>query len=181
MLPLSAEHWYIAYTLPRHEKAISLRLKAVGVACYVPLYLETRTWSGRSVKLELPLFPCYVFARTVPQDRYRLLSTPGLIRLLAVNGSPVLFPDEEMDALQSALRSGKARPCSLQSSGNRIRLKSGPFAGLEGTIQRHNGKRKLLVTLDQISSSMLLDIDVAEAQLLVSSVKVQTRDSVGNL
>jgi transcription antitermination factor NusG len=161
----AAEHWHIAYTLPRHEKAIALRLKVEEIPCYVPLYSETRTWKERGVKLELPLFPCYVFAKMLPENRNRLLSAPGVIRLLTVSGAPVVFPDEEMDALQSALRSWRARPCPFHSSGKRIRLKSGPFAGLEGTILRRKGKRKLIVTLDLIDSSMLLDIDAADAQL----------------
>jgi transcription antitermination factor NusG len=161
----TAAHWYIAYTLPRHEKAIALRLKVEEIPCYVPLYSETRAWKERSVKLELPLFPCYVFAKMVPENRTRLLSAPGVIRLLTVSGAPAVFPDEAMDALQSALRGWHARPCPFHSSGKRIRLTSGPFAGLEGTILRRNGKRKLIVTLDLISSSMSLDIDAADAQL----------------
>jgi transcription antitermination factor NusG len=161
----AAEHWHIAYTLPRHEKAIALRLKVEEIPCYVPLYSETRTWKKRGVKLELPLFPCYVFAKTLPENRTRLLSAPGVIRLLTVSGAPLVFPDEEMDALQSALRDWSARPCPFHSSGKRIHLTSGPFAGLEGTILRRNGKRKLIVTLDLINSSMLLDIDAADAQL----------------
>ena len=59
----NAVHWYIAYTLPRHEKAIAQRLKAEEIPCYVPLYSERRTWGQRKVELELPLLPCYVFVK----------------------------------------------------------------------------------------------------------------------
>jgi transcription antitermination factor NusG len=99
------------------------------------------------------------------ETRARLLSAPGVVRLLTVSGAAVVFPDEEMDALQSSLKRWSARPCPFHSSKKRIRLKSGPFEGLEGTILRRNGKRKLIVTLDLINSSMLLDIDAADAQL----------------
>lgn len=161
----TAEHWHIAYTLPRHEKAIALRLKVEQIPCFVPLYSEARTWKERGVKLELPLFPCYVFAKMSPKNRIRLLSAPGVIRLLMACGAPVVFPDEEMEALQSTLKDWSARPCPFHNSGKRIRLTSGPFAGLDGTIQRRNGKRKLIVTLDLINSSMSLDIDAADTQL----------------
>jgi transcription antitermination factor NusG len=161
----TAQHWYIAYTLPRHEKAIAQRLGGEKIPCYVPLYSETRMWRERRVKLELPLFPCYVFAKMHPETKARLLSAPGVVRMLAVSGAPVVFPDEEMDALQSTLSTWSAQPCPFHCSGKRVRLKSGPFAGLEGKIVRRNGKRKLIVTLDRIKSSMLLDIDLADAQI----------------
>lgn len=163
----TVQNWYVAYTLPKHEKAIAQRLRADNITCYVPLYAETRTWRRRRVDLELPLFPCYVFVKMVLKAKARLLSAPGVIRLLTVSGGAVVFPNEEMDALQSSLKRWSARPYPFHSSGKRIRLKSGPFAGLEGTIVRRSGKRKLIVTLDRIRSSMLLDIDVADAQLSV--------------
>jgi transcription antitermination factor NusG len=162
----TAQHWYIAYTLPRHEKAIAQRLSYEQIPCYLPLYSETRMWRQRRVKVELPLLPCYVFVKMHLEIKARLLSAPGVVRLLATSGAAVVFPDEEMDALQSCLKRWSARPCPFHSSNKRIRLKSGPFAGLEGSILRRNGKRKLIVTLDLINSSMLLDIDAADAQLL---------------
>jgi transcription antitermination factor NusG len=163
----AAQHWYVAYTLPRHEKAIAQRLTLEQIPCYVPLYSETRTCRQRRVNLELPLLPCYVFVRMLLEAKSRLLSAPGVIRLLTASGAAVVFPDEEMDALQSSLKRWSAQPYPFPGSGKRIRLKSGPFAGLEGTILRRNGKRKLIVTLDLINSSMSLDIDVADAQVPV--------------
>lgn len=161
----SAERWYIAYTLARHEKAIAQRLSLEAVPCFVPLYSEKRMWRQRRVELTLPLFPCYVFVKMRLEAKTRLLSAPGVVRLLTASGAAVVFSDEEMDALQSLLKKWKARPCPLHSSGKRVRLKSGPFAGLEGTIVQRNGKRKLIVTLDLISSAMLLEVETADTQL----------------
>ena len=161
------QHWYVAYTLPRHEKAIAHRLALEQIPCFVPLYSETRMWRQRKVNLELPLLPCYVFVRMLLEAKSRLLSAPGVVRLLTTSGAAVVFPDEEMDALQSSLKTWSAQPYPFPASGKRVRLKSGPFAGLEGTILRRNGKRKLIVTLDLISSSISLDIDAEDAQVSV--------------
>jgi transcription antitermination factor NusG len=163
----TAQHWYIAYTLPRHEKAIAQRLTGERLSCYVPLYSEARSWKQRRVQLELPLFPCYVFVRMHLEAKTSLLSLPGVVRLLAVSGAAVIFPDQEMEALQASLKRWSARPYPFYCSGKRIRLKTGPFAGLEGTILRRNGKRELIVNLDLIQSSMLLEIDTADAQLCI--------------
>jgi transcription antitermination factor NusG len=160
-----SERWYVAYTLPRHEKAVAQRLGTEHIGSYVPLYSEVRNWRHRKVKVELPLFPGYVFVRMLMADKGRILARPGVIRLLTVNGNMAVFPDHEMLSLQSSLARWNAKPYPFLISGKRIRVKSGPFAGLEGTILRRNGKRKLVVTLDLINSSMVLDLDAAEAQL----------------
>ncbi len=160
-----AEQWYVAYTLARHEKAIAQRLSLEKMPCFVPLYSEIRMWRRRRVELTLPLFPCYIFVKMCFETRARLLSKPGVVRLLTASGTAVVISDEEMTALQTLLKKWKARPSPLHSSGKRIRLRSGPFAGLEGTIVQRNGKRKLIVTLDLISSAMLLDVEASDTQL----------------
>jgi transcription termination/antitermination protein NusG len=157
--------WYVAYTLPRHEKAVANRLVSQKVTSYLPLYSAVRCWNRRRVEVELPLFPGYVFVRMLVSDRIRILSRPGIIRLLSVNGNLAVLPDEEMQRLQSSLALWKAKPYPFLISGKQVRIKSGPFAGLEGTILRRKGKMRLLVTLDLIQSSMLLELDAAETQL----------------
>jgi transcription antitermination factor NusG len=163
----SVQHWYVAYTMPKHEKAIAERLRSDEISCYVPLYSETRTWRQRKVQIDLPLFPCYVFVKMALKTKARLLSAPGVVRLLSASGSAIIFPDEDMDFLQSSLKNWSARPYPFHSSGKRVRLKSGPFAGLQGTIIRRDGMRKLVITLDIINSSMLLDVDISDAQLSI--------------
>jgi transcription termination/antitermination protein NusG len=157
--------WYVVYTLPRHEKAVANRLISQKITSYLPLYSAVRCWNNRRVEVELPLFPGYVFVRMLLSERVRILSRPGIIRLLSVNGNLAVFPDKEMENLQSSLAVWKAKPYPFLTSGKQVRIKSGPFAGLEGTILRRKGKMRLLVTLDLIQSAILLELDAAEAQL----------------
>ena len=160
-----AHHWYIAYTLPRHEKAVAHRLRAQNVHSYVPLYSEVRHWRERRVSIDLPLFPSYVFVRMRITEKGRVMSDPSIIRLLTANGRLSIFPDDTMDSLQASIARWKVRPYPFLVSGRRIRVTSGPFAGLEGTIIRRNGNKKLVITLDPISSSIVLELDSAAARL----------------
>jgi transcription termination/antitermination protein NusG len=157
--------WYAAYTLPRHEKAVADRLIQQKVESYLPLYSAVRFWNHRRMEVELPLFPGYVFVKMFLADRGRILSRPGIIRLVSFSGSPAVLPDEEMERLQSSLMIWKARPYPFLTAGKQVRIKSGPFAGLEGKILRRKGKIRLLVTLELIQSAMVLEVDAAEAQL----------------
>lgn len=158
-------HWYVAYTLLRHEKAVADRLKDQGVETYLPLYSSIRDWNHRRVEVELPLFPGYVFVKMIITDRVRVLAHPGVIRLVGFNGSAVALPDGEVEKLRSSLAFWKAEPYPFLVAGKQVKIKSGPFAGLVGRIIRRKGKMRLIVSLDFIQRAILLEMDAAEAQL----------------
>ena len=161
MLP----HWYAAYTLSRHEKAVAGRLLKEEIEAYVPLYWGVRHWNLRKVKVELPLFPGYVFVKMMITDRVRVLAHPGVIRLVGFNGKAAALSDGEIDTLRSMLAIYRAEPYPYLTPGNQIRIRSGPFMGLEGRIVRRKGKMRLVVSIDLIQRSILLEVDAAEAHL----------------
>src|SRR5882724_3270852 len=98
--------WYAAYTSANHEKRVSGQLGARGVEHFLPLYASLRRWKDRRVKLELPLFPGYVFVHLALCDRLRLLQVPGVARLVGCNGAPTALPTEEIEALKRGLACG---------------------------------------------------------------------------
>ena len=158
-------HWYVAYTLPRHEKSVADRLQSRDVETYLPLYSLVRTWNRRRVEVELPLFPGYVFVKMIITDRVRVLAHPGVIRLVGFNGNAVALPDGEIERLRSSLATWKAEPYPFLTAGKQVKIKSGPFVGFQGRIIRRKGKMRLIVSLELIQSAILLELDAAEAQL----------------
>lgn len=158
-------HWYAAYTLPRHEKAVAGRLHKDEMEVYLPLYCAERRWNLRKVKVELPLFPGYVFVRMLITDRVRVLAHHGVIRLVGFDGKAAALPDGEIEALQSTLATHRAEPYPYLTAGKKIRIRSGPFTGLEGRIVRRKGKMRLVASIDLIQRSILLELDAAEAHL----------------
>ena len=158
-------HWYVAYTLPRHEKVVADRLLDQDVETYLPLYSSVRDWNHRRVEVELPLFPGYVFVKMIITNRVRVLAQPGVIRLVSFNGSATALPDGEVERLRSSLAVWKAEPYPFLAAGKQVRIKSGPFAGMVGRIIRRKGRMRLIVSLDFIQRAIQLEMDVAEAQL----------------
>jgi transcription antitermination factor NusG len=158
-------HWYAVYTLPRHEKSIANHLVRQGLETYLPLYISARKWNRRLVQLELPLFPSYVLVNIVISERVRVLSHPAVVRLVGFNGTAIALPDGEIERLKSLLSVWKAEPYPFLTAGKQIRVKSGPFANLEGQIVRRKGKMRLIVSLQLIQQAIMLEMDAAEAQL----------------
>ena len=158
-------HWYAAYTLPRHEKAVAGRLFKEEIEAYLPLYWAVRRWNLRMVKVEAALFPGYVFVRMLMTDRVRVLAHPGVIRLVGFNGKAAALSDGEIETLRSTLALYRAEPYPYLTAGKKIRIRSGPFTGLEGRIVRCKGKMRLVASIDLIQRSILLELDAAEAHL----------------
>ena len=156
--------WYAAYTLPRHEKAVAEQLNIRQVETYLPLYLSARRWAERRALVQLPLFPGYVFVRLRAGERIRVLDHPGVLRLVTFNGRPAPLPDGEIERLRDALELGKAEPFPFLVPGRRVRVRSGPLAGLEGTILRRKGRMRLVVSVEAIQRSIIFDLDATDLE-----------------
>jgi transcription antitermination factor NusG len=157
--------WYVVCTFARHEKAIADRLRNKAIETYLPLYWAVRSWGPRRAKVELPLFPGYVFVRTEITRKVRVLEQPGVVRFVGLNGKATPLADEDMQKLRTSLRACKAEPYPYLSAGRRVRIKSGPLLGVEGTIVRRKGSVRLIVQIDLIQRAVLLELDAVDAQL----------------
>lgn len=159
--------WYVAYTYPRHEKAVSEQLQLRLVETFLPTYKHTSTWKDRRVKLDLPLFAGYVFTRVPARDRLKVMSVPGVIRMLSYRGRPLPVSDAEIDAIRMCFRSGaKLEPHRYITVGDRVQVREGLFEGLSGIVVRENNKCKLVVSVELIHQSVSLEIEPACLELV---------------
>jgi transcription antitermination factor NusG len=159
------ERWYAAQTCANHEKRVLEQLSQRTVEAYLPLYASVRRWKDRRVRLDLPLFPGYVFVRLALRDRLQVLQTPRVVRLVGFGGQPTALPDQEIDALRQGLtRDMRVEPHPYLKVGRRVRVTTGPLEGLEGTLVRKKNVSRFVISLDLIMRSVAVEIDVAELE-----------------
>jgi transcription antitermination factor NusG len=166
---ITATHplWYAAYTSANHEKRVGEQLGARSVEHFVPLYESVRRWKDRKVRLQLPLFPGYVFVRLSLCDRLRVLQVPGVARLVGFNGLPCALPDSEIRALKAGLSRGvHAEPHPYLTVGRRVRVKSGPLEGLQGIVVRRKNRLRLIITLDLIHRAAAVEVEAADLEAI---------------
>src|ERR1700739_3959425 len=82
-------HWYAVYTCAKREKLVASQFALRGVEHFLPLYQTVRRWSDRRVKLQLPLFPGYLFVFTALRNRLPILTVPGVVRLVSTARHPI--------------------------------------------------------------------------------------------
>jgi transcription antitermination factor NusG len=159
------ERWYALYTCARREKRVAEQLATKGVEHFLPLYTAVRRWKTGRIELQLPLFPGYVLVRQAFRDRLSALQVPGVVRLVGFGSGAEPLDDDEVEALQKGLSTGAAaEPYPFLTVGRGIQVRSGPFQGLEGKLIRRKGRSRLVISLDLIMRSIVVDIDVADIE-----------------
>jgi transcription elongation factor/antiterminator RfaH len=162
--------WYAIHSRSRHEKRIQQYLHSNAVECFLPLYEAVHRWKDRRALVSVPLFPGYLFVRISLEERLRVLTAPGVVRLLSVHGRPIPVPDSEIDVLRNcAARNLKMQPHPYLTVGNKVLVKSGPFADLEGILVRKKGQFRLVVSVNLIARSVALELDRSDIVALSPS------------
>lgn len=157
--------WYATYTRARHEKRVAEQLGDRSIECFLPLYEAVHRWKDRRAKVKLPLFPGYVFVRMPLEARLEVLNIPGVVRFVSFGGQPAALPTFEIETLRCGLTSrSRALPHPYLTIGRRVRVKGGPFAGLEGILKRKKDSLRLVLSVDLIMRSVLLEIDGTEVE-----------------
>jgi transcription antitermination factor NusG len=160
---LSDQHWYAAYTCANHEKRVATELEARTIEHFLPLYGSVRRWRDRRVRLNLPLFPGYVFLRLALRDKFRVLQIPSVVRLVGFNGQPAALSDDEIEVLRGGLKKQlRVEPHPYLTVGRRVRVASGPLAGLEGIIVRKKNHFRFVISLHLIMRSVSVELDDAD-------------------
>jgi transcription elongation factor/antiterminator RfaH len=161
--PDSTPQWYAACTRSNHEKCAATHLEQRSIEHFLPLYDSVRKWKDRRKRLERPLFPGYLFVRIPLQERLRVLVTPGVVRLVAFDNRPAALPDQEIETLRNVLVNGiHSEPHPYLSVGRRVRITRGAFAGVEGMLIRKKGRVRLVLSIDLIRQSAMIEVDSAD-------------------
>jgi len=170
--PESQSFWYAAYTASRHEKTVAEHLRQREIECFLPLYETVRRWNNGRHRVQLPLFPSYVFVRMELRNKLRVLQVPGLVQLVTFQGAPAVLPDTEIETLRGALATGVlAQPYRYLNVGSRVEICNGPLQGMRGILLRHQGQFRVVISVEMIMRSIVVEVDAADV------VAVDRKDS----
>ena len=155
--------WYAAYTRSHHEKCVAEQLQTRTVEHFLPLYETMRKWKDRRKRMKLPLFPGYIFVRIALQERLRVLVVPGVVRLVGFDNQPAALPDNEIEALRSVMGRGlRSEPHPYLTVGRKVRIARGALQGMEGVLVRKKGRVRLVLSIDLIRQSAMIEVDSAD-------------------
>ena len=161
----ASPRWFALYTTPRHEKHVSEMLTQRQIETFLPLYRTTRQWKkSRPVVLELPLFPAYVFVRIARETRGTVLGMPGVLSIVGSARESWPVADADIEAIRLGLQARKIEPHPYLTVGERVRIKAGVMAGVEGILVRKKNDFRVVLTLDAIMRSVAVEVDAEDIE-----------------
>jgi transcription antitermination factor NusG len=160
--------WYAVYTVVRHEKTVNSALSEKNIDTFLPLREVISQWKNRRQRVQFPLFPGYLFVNIPLQDRWDVLNTRGVVRILGVgiSGNPIPIPVEQINAIKSLLESRVGcDPYPYFTQGREVVVANGPLQGVRGRILERRGNYRLVLSIDIIQRSVSVEVDVRDIEL----------------
>ncbi len=155
-------HWYAVYTRPRHEKKVYDQLVENELEVFLPLIKRVRQWKDRKKKVDMPLFPSYLFVHFDYKYRFDILNIKGVVKIINFKGEPAVVPDWQIDSLKKML----TRPEIIHlehyiQPGELVEVLEGPFKGMRGSVKIIKGESRLVVSIEGLMQTVSVDIDAS--------------------
>jgi transcription termination/antitermination protein NusG len=154
--------WLAVHTYPRHEKRVASMLTLKAIDNYLPIVTRLHAWSDRRKKIDLPLFPNYVFVHIHPsaESRVGVLQVPGVVQFVGCGKQIVPIPPEQIENIRTLLANKIALdPYPFLKLGQRVRIRGGALDGVEGVLVRRNGTRRLIISVDSLERSLSMCVE----------------------
>jgi len=152
--------WYALYTRPRHEKKAAELLSEKDFEVYLPLIKKVRQWKNQKKKVDMPLFNSYIFVNFEYNQRFNVLKTHGIVKIINFSGEPAVIPDWQIDSLKRMLDFPETvRLEKYISPGEIVEIVAGPMRGLKGMVNLKKDSKRLILSIDGVFQSISVEID----------------------
>jgi transcriptional antiterminator NusG len=160
--------WYVVHTYAGYENKVkqnmasmvgSLNLEDRVYEVVIPMEDVTDFKNGKRVVVQKKMFPGYLLVRLDMDESvwFHIRNTPGVTGFVGQGAKPMPLSRKEVEQFLAVKPEGvegtptkKARPSTMFSEGESVRVKEGPFADFTGQINEINEdqmKLKVLVNI----------------------------------
>ncbi len=157
------DNWYAVYTRPRAEKQVYLRLVEAGIETFLPLQKTYRVWSDRKKLVEVPLISSYIFVKTKAKAFSVVTKIFGVVRFLTFEGKKAPIPQKQIDNLRLLIDSDAEIEVTTEKfeQGDNVEVVTGSLIGLTGELIKFNGKKRVVVRINNLDQNILVKIPSA--------------------
>jgi transcriptional antiterminator NusG len=161
--------WYVVHTYAGYENKVkqnmasmvaSLNLEDRVYEVVIPMEDVTDFKNGKRVVVQKKMFPGYLLVRVDMDESvwFHIRNTPGVTGFVGSGAKPMPLARKDVETflavkpegVEGAASTKKARPSTMFSEGESVRVKEGPFADFTGQINEINEdqmKLKVLVNI----------------------------------
>ena len=149
------KYWYVVNTKPNHERQAEQNIKRMGLECFLPSLQEERSVRRQIRTVVSPLFPGYLFVKINLSEHYRAVAyARGVRKIVEFGSTPVDVDPTIINEIKFRVNSEGylVKKSNELSSGQLVRIKEGPLAGLEAIfMQEMSGQQRAMVLLHALT------------------------------
>lgn len=170
--------WYVVHARTGRELLTAgVLADTLQLACYLPEVFRLH----QAERKLTPLFPGYLFIQPGPDgvEMGAVRRLPGVVRLVAFGGGPQPIPDSVIVHLRAAVEKINGQGGLLTHSfqvGDRVRLTTGPLAGLEAVFEGPmHPTQRVRVLLEFLGRLQRVDVAVDKLEVVPQHPPRRTR------
>lgn len=152
--------WYAVQVWAGREQLSATHLQQRGYEIFLPCYREHRRWSDRVKTIERALFAGYVFCRLHAEGAAKIVTAPGVIRIVGDGRGPLPVPAAEIEAIQRIVETKlTAEPWEVVDAGQRVRIEFGPLRGTEGIVLKVKNRHRIVVSIPMLQRAVAVEME----------------------
>ena len=96
------------------------------------------------------------------------MKTPGVVRFIGLTpGEPEPVPSEQILSLKKLVESKETLdPYPYLKEGNRVKIKKGPLAGVDGILVERKGMHHLVLSVDILRQGVSIQVEASSVEAL---------------
>ncbi len=169
-------NWYVIHCYAGYEnkvrQSIEQRIETMNMVdlifdVVVPTEEEIEIKEGKRKTVEKRVFPGYILVQMVLTEEswYVVRNTPGVTGFVGMGNDPTPLREEEVAKILNRMEEGAPKIKFDFRLGERVRIRSGPFADFSGTVNEIDGDRakvRVMVTFFGRETPVELDFAAVE-------------------
>lgn len=153
--------WYLLHCKARQEARAKVNIENQGHRTCFPQISVKKLRRGKRTTVVEPLFPNYLFIQADPNQASfnALRSTRGVNGFVRFGGVPAEVPDAVVQQLEELESQELTQQTQQFSTGSKVQVEEGPFAGLEAVYQLPKGEERCFVLLDILGKQQRIELE----------------------
>ena len=159
------EVWTVVHTKPRAEKKLADYTRRLGFCYYLPQIEREHIYQHRKAMFMVPMFPSYLFIRSVDEDKAKLLLSGNVVRFIKVR-----YQNELLGELKSIWLTRK-KAAELEEvlwldSGLRVEIISGPLKGISGVMESHEKIEEVQLQINILRQAVKVKVKASDLRIV---------------
>ena len=174
------KQWYVVNTYSGHENKVKekleMRAQSMDMKDYifrvvVPEEKVIEEKDGVKKEKVKKLFPGYILVEMVMSDEawYVVRNTPGVTGFIGSSGKgakPTPLQPQEVDKVLNSMGISRIDVNKELVAGTKVRIISGPFAGMFGTIEEVDApNQKVMLNVDLFGQETSVEVAISEIEV----------------